>query len=110
MSQCFQLTQKGVQCKRVGKYKNDKTDLLCFQHVQKENTECTICFRLLYDVMMLPCCHSFHLKCIGKWLDKNNTCPLCREVVYESSEDSDDSFSLDTPHIHMHTIVYETVT
>jgi hypothetical protein len=105
MDRCSHLTKKDLQCRRVGKYRIDDT-YFCFQHVQKEKNECTICFRLLYDVMMLPCSHSFHLKCIGKWLNTNNTCPLCRMIVYESSEDSDDASILDTSHIQLRSIMY----
>ena len=27
----------------------------------------------------LQCGHCFHLNCIYVWLNKNNTCPLCRK-------------------------------
>ena len=26
-------------------------------------------------------CHSFHKKCINKWLKINNNCPLCRKIL-----------------------------
>ena len=107
MVQCPHMTRIGAQCKNPGKYKN-KDVLLCFHHVPKQDVECTICLRQLYDSMTLPCEHSFHLKCIVKWLSTNKTCPLCREIIYESSDDSEET--LETPYIRMHSTVYETIT
>lgn len=28
--------------------------------------------------------HMFHGECLGMWKEKNNTCPLCRELIDES--------------------------
>lgn len=32
-------------------------------------------------LLVLPCCHHFHVLCIQKWLMKNDQCPVCREDV-----------------------------
>ena len=29
-------------------------------------------------VLVLPCLHIYHTKCIKEWFNSNNTCPLCR--------------------------------
>ncbi|KAK7405409.1 hypothetical protein VNO78_06685 [Psophocarpus tetragonolobus] len=31
--------------------------------------------------MPQPCSHMFHQTCITKWLNINNTCPLCRRTI-----------------------------
>jgi hypothetical protein len=31
--------------------------------------------------LTLKCNHIFHTPCILKWLDSNNTCPNCREII-----------------------------
>jgi hypothetical protein len=41
---------------------------------------CAICFENFdFNVgVPMPCMHVFHIKCIRDWLEKGNTCPLCR--------------------------------
>lgn len=42
---------------------------------------CPICLDDITDLeCKLTCSHKFHLYCIGKWLDDNTTCPVCRHV------------------------------
>jgi hypothetical protein len=54
---------------------------------EKEETEinnCSICcceITLQTGNSSLSCQHSFHLKCISRWLSKNNSCPCCRNQV-----------------------------
>lgn len=45
--------------------------------------ECSICLSecLSTDSRTTSCKHTFHKKCIGKWLNTNPTCPLCRAVI-----------------------------
>jgi NACalpha-BTF3-like transcription factor len=31
----------------------------------------------------MACSHTFHLACIGTWLQHHTTCPMCRQVVCE---------------------------
>ena len=45
---------------------------------------CVLCiggFHKDESFQLKPCKHTFHLKCIMPWLEKNNTCPSCRELV-----------------------------
>ncbi|CAN6216307.1 unnamed protein product [Urochloa humidicola] len=49
--------------------------------------ECAICFEDFEDgeeISVMPCSnrHEFHTKCIGKWLGRSNTCPLCRHELH----------------------------
>eukprot|EP00882_Tetradesmus_deserticola_P005108 GHRQ01005381.1.p1 GENE.GHRQ01005381.1~~GHRQ01005381.1.p1 ORF type:complete len:266 (+),score=68.40 GHRQ01005381.1:371-1168(+) len=56
---------------------------------QPSSTEaecCSICFGE-YDaadveVKQLPCRHYFHPDCIDAWLARDNTCPLCKSLVW----------------------------
>lgn len=43
------------------------------------NSNCTICLNKLNKPVMLSCCQNiFCGECILSWLDKKNSCPLCR--------------------------------
>ena len=48
---------------------------------------CTICQDNLEDGEQLraisKCQHSFHIKCIDKWLSKRAECPLCRAAIID---------------------------
>ena len=44
---------------------------------------CPICLDYIVEPSILyavktSCNHSFHRKCLDKWLDNNKTCPICR--------------------------------
>jgi len=57
--------------------------------------ECCICYDELQktNVTTTPCGHSFCFRCIIKCLDRNNTCPYCRQVLREEEEESDEDES-----------------
>ena len=45
--------------------------------------ECVICLELMNsDLTALPCAHVFHHKCIGGWLYRKPTCPVCSMCIY----------------------------
>ena len=52
------------------------------------NMNCLICMDALLDVkttdlviLLDACGHRFHFKCILKWLDMSDGCPMCRKTV-----------------------------
>jgi hypothetical protein len=56
-------------------------------NVVKAKRECIICldaFKLGDKRTLLPCTHDFHFNCINKWLETNNTCPICKNNVSNS--------------------------
>uniref|UniRef100_A0A914EGN6 RING-type E3 ubiquitin transferase n=1 Tax=Acrobeloides nanus TaxID=290746 RepID=A0A914EGN6_9BILA len=52
---------------------------------QVENgSQCTTCmeeFKPNESVAVLDCQHIFHRPCIDPWLERHNTCPICRQEV-----------------------------
>ncbi|OMO80633.1 Zinc finger, RING-type [Corchorus capsularis] len=56
----------------------------------KEESSCSICLQELKDGELarnLPRCgHIFHIKCIDEWLNRQGTCPMCREHVCNDAE------------------------
>uniref|UniRef100_V5GWC6 E3 ubiquitin-protein ligase n=1 Tax=Anoplophora glabripennis TaxID=217634 RepID=V5GWC6_ANOGL len=50
---------------------------------KKKRDICTICLSpLKWDMKTLTCSHVFHSHCITMWLNKKNTCPLCRTETH----------------------------
>jgi len=49
--------------------------------------ECSICLECISVAttgrVEMSCSHTFHLKCIGTWLNKNSSCPMCRTTPSE---------------------------
>lgn len=45
--------------------------------------QCSICFENICsnDIATLACAHSFHRACIGRWVERTPSCPLCREPL-----------------------------
>merc|ERR1719210_96220 len=49
-----------------------------------EQTKCLICldeFNDGDDVKTLPCLHIYHQKCIERWLNTDNSCPVCKTAI-----------------------------
>ena len=58
--------------------------------MEEQNRQCAVCFgncHVGHRMCRLPCGHLFHGSCIGPWLYKRCTCPVCR---YELPTDSTD--------------------
>ncbi|KAJ1394163.1 Zinc finger, RING-type [Sesbania bispinosa] len=71
--------------------------------VTEENQCCAICmeeFQIGADGnnradegYSMPCSHVFHPTCILKWLNKSNTCPLCRYPLPTVNEEMNDKLT-----------------
>ena len=65
--------------------KNEKIEELPsmyeFINQKKENiTECVICLENMNfgdKLVLLPCSHIYHSKCLHMWIEKKRICPLC---------------------------------
>lgn len=56
--------------------------------IDEQNRQCAVCFgdcHVGHKMTRLPCGHLFHGACVGPWLYKRCTCPVCR---YEMPTDS----------------------
>ncbi|KAL2478483.1 RING-type domain-containing protein [Forsythia ovata] len=50
-----------------------------------EQEECCICLNkpcVGEEILILPCLHTYHSKCIFDWLMKSKLCPLCRKPMH----------------------------
>lgn len=60
---------------------NNELCLICWEN---ESTEIIIPFKKLHQYPTHCECNGlFHLICIEKWMEINNSCPICREKVLE---------------------------
>lgn len=58
--------------------------------IEEEEIDCAVCkdkFAIGTEVIELDCSHPFCEECIIPWLEKNNTCPVCREEL--KTDDAD---------------------
>jgi len=57
--------------------------------IQKNNKtydeECSICMNPIKNKYKTKCNHNFCGVCLGQWLEKNDSCPLCREVLIDNN-------------------------
>ncbi|XP_069949998.1 LON peptidase N-terminal domain and RING finger protein 3 isoform X2 [Cherax quadricarinatus] len=49
--------------------------------LDKNDFECTLCFRYLYEPVTTPCGHSFCRTCLDRCLDHSTNCPLCKTSI-----------------------------
>merc|ERR1712188_158234 len=62
------------------------------EHVAShEEDECPICQAELDTPIALHCGHTYCESCISVWMERESTCPLCRQVVREDHLDTTQS-------------------
>nr|XP_022339811.1 RING finger protein 145-like [Crassostrea virginica] len=42
---------------------------------------CSICYQGMSSAKITPCGHLYHRNCLRKWINDNNTCPLCSHRI-----------------------------
>lgn len=49
---------------------------------------CAVCLNEMLGQAGLytPCGHCFHVRCIRRWLERHETCPLCRAIIDPKSD------------------------
>ena len=77
----FYPTNKDI-LKQLGSYKRINID----DDLIKCKSSCPICLDNYKDKeykRTLKCGHTFHKKCIDKWIKKHNSCPICRKCCLD---------------------------
>ena len=57
-----------------------------------DKIECSICLEVVKDeskVYRTKCNHLYCVTCINQWTLSNNTCPVCRRLLYQSNSEVD---------------------
>jgi len=75
MLRCSFKKDNGIKCKI-------KTHV-DFCHVHTNMPECSICYGKINKNTLYTseCNHAFHTTCIETWLERDNSCPLCRSEL-----------------------------
>ncbi|XP_044259002.1 E3 ubiquitin-protein ligase RNF181-like [Tribolium madens] len=58
--------------------------------INEQGVKCPVCLKEHGEgetVKKMPCNHTFHAECILPWLEKTNSCPLCRFELATDDED-----------------------
>lgn len=77
INKCFKkMKESYILNKKIKKVKESDLENLL--------NECSICldeYKINDKIMILDCEHIYHKECIKLWLDKNDNCPICREII-----------------------------
>ena len=66
---------------------NNNSNYSHHSNSNSSNSDCAICidtFQTGQYRKTLPCLHSFHSKCIDKWLRSNGSCPICKHKIEQT--------------------------
>eukprot|EP01103_Thecamoeba_quadrilineata_P000192 TRINITY_DN10159_c0_g1_i1.p1 TRINITY_DN10159_c0_g1~~TRINITY_DN10159_c0_g1_i1.p1 ORF type:complete len:262 (-),score=55.51 TRINITY_DN10159_c0_g1_i1:150-908(-) len=61
--------------------------------IEKTGENCPICqedFPIGAKAKKMPCSHLFHDDCVIEWLEKHNSCPICRHALPSEKQHHDD--------------------
>ncbi len=56
-------------------------------NISTNSINCSICLSSLDNYTRIICGHIFHKECIDTWNKKNNTCPLCRSIIIQPTNE-----------------------
>lgn len=65
--------------------------------VNVSDFQCSICYNIIdnNNISKIPCTHIFCSTCIIRWASNNNSCPICRAIIFktnnENNEDNENS-------------------
>jgi len=102
-TKCHGKTKAGKACGFRGRHERDGV-CYCKTHLPIE--ECSVCYENITqrNGITLGCKHTFHNKCMKKWISSNHTtCPYCRAAIGDDvmdrlcplTEDATRTFVLD---------------
>jgi hypothetical protein len=62
-----------------------------YTNLWKGEVDCVICLEGLLSrqkkVVIRSCNHAFHHVCLSRWLEEQNTCPICRTILFRKEKE-----------------------
>lgn len=50
--------------------------------IVENDQNCSICLsEMIDDIIKIKCNHKFHDRCLDKWIENKNECPICRRHI-----------------------------
>ncbi|GAB1598355.1 E3 ubiquitin-protein ligase AMFR-like [Argonauta hians] len=60
------------------------------------NDDCAICWEKMENARKLPCGHLFHHSCLRSWLEQDTSCPTCRTMLNNRTNNEPSNNRLET--------------
>lgn len=51
------------------------------EELDRADRTCIVCREDMQEAKKLPCQHCFHVQCLRSWLERQQSCPICRSAV-----------------------------
>ena len=68
---------------------NKPTQLaICWKTDDNNKGQCPICWETITNHKTTECNHTMCTKCLDKWLESNNSCPICRKKIQNQIHES----------------------
>lgn len=63
---------------------------ICWKTDDDSVYQCPICWETITDHKTIECKHKMCTKCLDKWLEENNSCPICRKKIQNHTHSLND--------------------
>ena len=63
---------------------------ICWKTDDDSVYQCPICWETITDHKTTECNHMMCAKCLDKWLEENNSCPICRKKIQNHTHSLND--------------------
>lgn len=91
-----------IQYRRATNNMDQRYPNATLEELASSDRVCIICREEMnIEAKKLPCEHLFHFQCLRSWLERQQTCPICRRSVLE--EDNPTQHQPDITHDDQHT-------
>jgi hypothetical protein len=70
---------------------------ICWKTDDDNGDQCPICWETITDHKTTECNHTMCTKCLDKWLEETNSCPICRKKIQNHTHTLNDLSQIQIP-------------